>query len=216
MKNLCVIIHTCDDYEFCWEGWYRSYQKNWDMNLNVDMFFVNEEKQISYENLIQLKTGKGEWSDRLLFALNRLEYENVLYIQEDVWILKKIDITKYYEDFLFMNMDALRFLNSVTGSSRHYSFEKGIYSENYLKFSKDSDYLISHQPSIWKKKFLIKCLNTGENPWINEIDGTERIRNSDKHPNIYSVRDLGEWYLHAARHGRLTESALQKLIEYRL
>jgi len=215
LDSLCMLVHTCDKYNFCWEGWYLSFLKNWN-NEKIKVFFVNEEKNIFYENIKQIKTGFGEWSDRLIFALNKINYENILYIQEDMWFNKKIDINSYFFDFIEYEMDALRLLNGVYGNSRHYQFEDNVYNNKYLKFHKNSQYLISHQPSIWKKNFFLENLEIGENPWNNEINGTNRIiRNKKKH-SIYSVIGLEEWYNHVVRKGNLTNNGkkiLKKLKE---
>ena len=201
MKNICVIIHTCDKYEFCWEGWYKSFKKYWVFNNNIDVYFVNEEKDVQYDGIKQLKTGYGEWSDRLLIALKKLEYKYVFYMQEDMWMVKSIDLMYFFDLYKKFNMDALRFLNNITTNTIHYKFDNII--DDFMRFSDDSNYLISHQPSIWDKKVFIDCLNKNETPWQNEIDGTKRIINSKKKLNIYCINGFDKWYVPVSKRGNL-------------
>ena len=212
MKDLVIIIHTCDKYSFCWEGWNHYFQKNWDHLLNIPVYFVNENSDITFENVIQFKTGNGEWSDRLLKFLHNSESKNILYFQEDMWLLNKIDIQKYYDFFNNNNLDALRLLNEVKGSNINYYFDTP-YGDQYLKFSKQSPYILSHQPSIWKKDFFIKCLKPKENPWDNEVNGSMRINLGKETPKIYTVRNLSTWYIPVSNKGELTEEGKKLLLD---
>ena len=133
MKKLCVVIHTCDKYDFCWEGWNYYFQKNWD-HAGLDVYFLNENVDVDYANVKQFKSGTGEWSDRLIKFLTSVEYEHILYMQEDMWLLENIDVQKYYSDFLKYDMNALRLLNNIGGDNIHYRFQD-FDDEALLKFA---------------------------------------------------------------------------------
>jgi len=189
---ICAIIHTCDKYEFCWDTWYRQFKLYWDSD--IDVYFVNESKDIDYD-LKQIKTGPGEWSDRLIKALDQLDYEYIFYMQEDAWMTRAVRFDYYYSVMKAYHMDALR-LFPAKGKYYKITADK--------KFRGDSDYLVTHQPSIWRKSFLSECLIPSEDPWQNELKGTERIRGKG-----YDIRcaDTYEWYISACRKGQLTNEA---------
>ncbi len=54
-----------------------------------------------------------------------------------------------------------------------------------LKQNSESEYLLSHNASIWNREFLLSVMEPNENPWKNEQLGTERIRNKSENPRIY-------------------------------
>lgn len=201
MDDLCMIIHTCDKYEFCWYGWYEYFKLNWNHNIKLDIYFVNENKDVNYKELIQFKTGSGEWSDRLIYTLKNLNYKYIFYIQEDMWIQKSINLEYYYNEFLKYDMNALRFINNGFEKSL-YKYEEGLFFDNqFLKFDISNQYLHTHQPSIWKKDFFISCLEPNETPWKNEINGSIRLQNKNEDPKFYTINDLPIWYTMVSRKG---------------
>ena len=193
MKVLCVIIHTCDKYEFCWEMWYKQLTKYWIHDVKI--YFVNENKPVFFPGVEQLKTGAGEWSDRLIRALDMIDYDNVLYMQEDAWMIKPLDLGWWYHLYNITNADAIRLFPA---NDKMYKIDSD------YRFANDSPYLVTHQPSIMKKAFLRACLEPGESPWTNEIKGTKRIRGKG-----YSIwcGDTDKWYIGACRHGKFTDEA---------
>ena len=90
-KDLAIVVHTMDKYEFCWEGWYETFKRHWNFDLGIDIYFANEVKDVNFDGIIQLKTDIGEWSDRLDRAFNMIPHKNVLYWQEDMWMLSELD-----------------------------------------------------------------------------------------------------------------------------
>ena len=47
-NNICYFIHTCDDYEKFWSGWFDSFQKFWPKDLNWNVYFVNETDDVHF------------------------------------------------------------------------------------------------------------------------------------------------------------------------
>lgn len=202
--SLAVIIHTCDDYIFCWAGWFHYFKKHWNFKLPFNIYFVNENLDVDFNGIEQIKTGSGEWSVRLKKALKQIPEKNVFYLQEDVWLQDSIDIEKYF--FVFLNLSLDRLQLSPTDST--YTLFSKFKIENVVlrKFAKRSNYLISHQPSIWKKSFLIGCLDKSESPWENEIEGTKRLRTNSRSFSIYL--SVVNWYTAISRQGKLTPEGL--------
>ena len=196
--DLAIIIHTCDKYQFVWNGWYDTFKRHWDFNLDIDIYFANEEIDVSFENVKQLKTGKGEWSDRLIKVFKSIPHKHVLYWQEDMWMQDNLyNFRVYYDDFIKHNMDYLMFMceQDVIKNRPTYT---GLLNNNYLKVDIDNAmWVIFHQPAIWKKDFFLKYLQHNENPWINEVEATKqaRIDNKNKEINIYNVNNLHRWYM---------------------
>jgi len=211
-KDLAIVVHTMDKYEFCWNGWYETFKKYWDFNLNIDIYFANEVKDINFPGIKQLKTGVGEWSDRLNKAFNMIPHKHVFYWQEDMWMIQELkNIRQYYQDFINYDMDYLIFMSKILKVENGYvDFEEKILLDKYLKFNIEiCRWIIFHQPAIWKKEFFLKYLQHCEDPWVNEIEGTKRARedNKIKKINIYNVYDLNKWYQPVVHKGKFIKSA---------
>jgi len=213
-KDLAIIIHTCDKYEFVWEGWYKTFKKHWDFDLGIDIYFTNEEKDVSFDGLKQLKTGKGEWSDRLRTALNSISHKHTLYWQEDMWMKKSLNnFPIYYNDFIKYDMDYLMFMCEQNIENKYFIYDKNGSDDKYLKNDiVNTKWVVNHQPAIWKKEFFLEYLQHSENPWINEIEGTKRAKENHKTKEInsYNVNELNKWYLSVVKKGKFRDSGIRK------
>ena len=47
-ENVSIILHTCDSYEFCWDGFLHYFKKNFQID-NIKKYFCNEEKKINLD-----------------------------------------------------------------------------------------------------------------------------------------------------------------------
>ena len=95
-----------------------------------------------------------------------------------------------------LGLDALQ----VSPACKYYSLANTL-PEHPLDikiFANESDYLVSHQPRLWRKRVLMDCLEPGETPWVNEIEGTKRFRK--KNPVIGFIE--WDWYEHMVKHGK--------------
>jgi hypothetical protein len=179
MKKVALIVHSCDRYSFLYEGFAYFFAKYWDFEIDCNLYFATEEKDVSIPNFTTIKSGKGEWSDRLAFLLNeKIKEEYVLYFQEDMWLSKPIN-----KDFLHQ-LFQLAFKNEwkqvkLHSAAVYKTIETDIYIEgfNIAKIDIDkSSYLMSHQVTLWEKDFFLAQLPKNEHPWRNERKGSKRLK----------------------------------------
>jgi len=218
INDLAVVIHTCDKYKFAWEGWWKTFSEHWDFNLGIDIYFANEIIDVNFDGIKQLKTGEGEWSDRLNRAFNMIPHKHVLYWQEDMWMINKLDdFSQYYNDFVKYDMDYLMFMTQLDDKNEHqnyFKFNDKIIEDKYLHFNSEiTPWIIFHQPAIWKKDFFLEYLQHSEDPWVNEIEGTLRAKENHKikEIKIYNVKDLCMWYASVVHRGKFLHLADQVL-----
>ena len=83
--------------------------------------------------------------------------------------------------FKTLDADALRVMASVSKYTTVYKTPFKIKDYVY-KLDSQSKYLIAHTPNLWKKSFLLECLQVDEDPWTNEK--AKRIQG--KGYNIYA------------------------------
>jgi hypothetical protein len=184
MEDLAILIHTCDKYQFAWEGWAYFFDSFWDFDFPAPIYFVNEEIDINFDlqkPIYQIKTGKGEFSTRLINALKKIEQKNVFYIQEDAWLFCKLNLNELYSNFKLLNMNNLRVCDDwlAVGSPNLLATipDKIIHDYPLKQITHPDDFVFSHQPGFWKKEFLLKYLEPEEDPWKNEFLTSKRMIN---------------------------------------
>jgi hypothetical protein len=202
--NLSLLVHTFDGYKHLWPGYYKSFRENWNL-LYPESYWGSD---IETENKVgspfnMLYSGHGEWSDRLRRLLVQIPSDYVLYMQEDHWPAQKPpDLSKLCN--IIAKKDLLRLQISPI-----VPFYTLFSDENTLFFDENSKYLVSHQPSIWKKSFLLDCLKPGETPWQNEYKGTLRLQQTGQMRD-YIRKKIAiypyTWYKHMCIKGKMVES----------
>lgn len=193
-SDISVVIQTCDKYEFLWKGWFISFTNNWAWDLGWPVYFCSENKSLPYhsKNIKQihspLSENKDGFSTRTVDILNKVKTKYVLYLQDDMWLDRKVDKQTMLEAFYSIKHFDWNCLKVHGRSWFNYSLNKTNFFANGIRILKQdasSEYLLSHNASIWNREFLLSVMKEGEDPWKNEQLGTERIRNQNQDPRIY-------------------------------
>lgn len=182
MKKIALVVHTCDRYEFLYTGFAIFFKKFWDYRTNCNYYFATEEKDICLDKFTNIKSGKGSWSDRLRYLLEyEIKEEYILYMQEDMWLSNNTNsnfFNKTFDLFIQNNWKMLKLHSSNTYTTQRTDFF--VEGFNIAEICKEkSDYLMSHQITLWNKKFLSEQLHKNEHPWRNERKGTKRLKKSN-------------------------------------
>ena len=192
-KNVALLVHSCDRYELLYKGFEFFFSKYWDSEIDCNLYFATEEKRVSLNGFENIQSGKGAWADRLAFLLKeKIDEKYILYIQEDMWLNKKINASFFNQLFELAeknNWQQVKLHSSgVYKTVETSSFIEGF---NIAKLDNDkSDFLMSHQITLWNKDFLLKQLHKNEHPWRNERKGTKRLRKIN--PEIYHIDYFAE------------------------
>ena len=181
---MILLVHSCDSCLWLREHWERYFDKSgW------------------YAN-VEYLLGEGEFSDRLIEALEGITDEYVWYTLDDYFITQPIDWFKYEKMAIEINADVLRVQPNVQIDSLPYRFK---WAGDLLKQRPDSAYTMSMQTSIWRRKYFLECLTPGLDPW--ELEGMR-----PKLGDVYFVPQLPFWYIDAVRKGVLTDKG-KKMID---
>ncbi len=188
MNHTALLVHTCDRYELLYKGFSFFFSANWDFNTNCNLYFATEEKQVSIDGFKNIQSGKGEWADRLRYLLQeKIKEKYVIYFQEDMWLTGKTDAAFFNQLFELAekyNWQQVKLHSADIYKTR--STETFIGDFNVSMLDNDqSEYLMSHQVTLWNREFLINQLHKGEHPWRNERKGTKRLRKLS--PQIFHV-----------------------------
>ena len=193
MDEIALIVHACDRYQLLYQGFEYFFKRNWPFyEVDIKYYFLTEEADYQSDLFTNIKTGKGEWSDRLLNGLNQIPQTYIIYFQEDMWLSRPVvaeTVTKIIKFALANNVSLFKLSsNDVYHTTSTGNYIDGL-SVSVLN-NKESKFLMSHQVSVWKKSFLVDQLQYKEHPWRNEREGTKRLRALN--PKIYHIDLLSE------------------------
>lgn len=182
----CVLIQTCDNYEFLWEGLNLSWERNWDWDIFDDVYVLTEEKSFIEGRLKTLNFGMlgdapNNFSTRMIEALNYLKksgYDSVFYSQDDFWPLFRVDSNKFNRAISFFEYAQAACLH-INEYLPWYNYrlcktEYSIQGEPIWKFIGGSPFYYNHQAALWRIDELLKIKFENESPYENECRGTER------------------------------------------
>lgn len=211
--NLSVLVHTFDGYKHLWPGFFEAFHNHFGyedcqyfFGTDIETDFVPSKKYDFNPDWEKIYSGPGEWSDRLRRLIAQIPTDYILYFQEDHYLTSGPPDAPYYpmpdldsfvgyimpqKDIQRLQLSPINQFYSLTGS------------ELPLFFHKSSKYLVSHQPSIWRKDFLLSCLEPGESPWVNEYEGTKRLQKRDITGKI-AIYPC-DWYKHMCVKGQVQE-----------
>lgn len=206
-NDLSLLIQTCDEYEWFWSGMFCTLDLYWDFKYPV--YFASEEKNlhdVTYhfnseykpnKNIIPILHKKSEnaegFSERMIDALNNVDSEYVLYIQEDMWLRRSLETSTIEKILSFMkenNADSVKLHSKLFYWDKYFlePTEHIIDNVRLLKMTERQDnFFLSHGATIWKKEYLLRYLIKGETPWVNEIEGSVRMFNEPKNHYMYNI-----------------------------
>lgn len=204
--NISLLVHTFNGYEFYWPGLVKGFRNFW--KENIPLYLGTNTPHHSLRDLSPfhiLYSGPGEWSDRLIRLLKQVNSEYIWYQQEDHWPFREPPKLDYLMGLV--RKYSLKRLQISQQKDTFYSVYPG---DELLFFNTKAKtrYLVSHQPSIWKKDFLESILEPNETPWINEWQGTARLWSQHKELEGKIAIYPYDWYKHKCYKGKFVEDEL--------
>lgn len=177
-NKVALLVHSCDRYSFLYQGFESFFQRYWDFSIPCNYYFATEEKEAEVKGFVNIRSGKGQWSDRLATLIKMIPEDYILYFQEDMWLTKKVNPEFFVQ--LFETALPQKWKQVKLHSSEVY---KTIPTEEFIQGFRlttldnvASDFLMSHQVTLWDKKFLLAQMHKDEHPWRNERKATKRLK----------------------------------------
>jgi hypothetical protein len=188
MDQIALIVHTCDRYRLLYIGFEYFFKKYFPyQEIPISYYFLTEEEDFHSPIFTNIKTGKGEWSTRLLNGLEAIPEQYIIYFQEDMWLSQPVEAGTINQiiNFVLANQTDMFKLssNSVYKTNTMGKYFNGLAIT--LLDNNRSQYLMSHQVTVWDKNFFKAQLRFKEHPWRNERKGTERLKVLS--PEIYHI-----------------------------
>ena len=181
MKEYSIIVNTCDKFEDCWDPFFKLFSIYWP-DYKGKIYLNTEYKDYSYGDLkiIPLKIAEEKqdghlitWSECLIRALDKIDTDFVLYMQEDYFLkdVVKNEIVNEYAQLMKTNKDigCIHLTDQAVASEEKESKHKGLH---LVKLKQR--YRVSCQAALWKKDVFKKHLRSHENAWEFEEFGSKR------------------------------------------
>ncbi|NOT97674.1 MAG: hypothetical protein HOO97_01070 [Sideroxydans sp.] len=179
MANYSILINTCDKFEDCWVPYFKLHAQYW-TNCDGRLFLNTETKDFSYPNLeiVSIKVngdelaGRLTWSECILRALDKIDDDIVLYMQEDYFIKAPVenDLVEKYVQLMSgdHSIDCIHLTDQAVINEGQSKYD-GLY-----KVKVKQRYRISCQAALWRKAVLKSYLRAHESAWQFEEFGSKR------------------------------------------
>lgn len=175
-NNINILVNTTDNFEDCWIPFFTLFVKNYP-NFKGKIFLNTELKEFTFPDLniisIKNKLTNKSWSECLNYALNAIQEDNILYLQDDYFISDKINeqkVIQFYNLFVKYKMDCLHLTDQCTPGP----FVKNTEIDEVWEIKTGAEYRLSTQAAFWKKESLQKLIVKWENGWQFEHFGSKR------------------------------------------
>ena len=169
-----ILVNTCDNFEDCWDPFFNLLSKYWP-NCKGKIYLNTEYKDYSYPGLdiIPVKgcernnfprDKRATWSQCLKWALDVIDTDIVLYMQEDYFLKRDVNDNLFENELkqISDNDNIQRiFLLSQAQNNKRLSL---IHTQYYLD-NRKSEYYAHTQAALWKTKALNSLIKIDESGW---------------------------------------------------
>jgi hypothetical protein len=181
-KKYSVLINTCDNFEDCWLPFFKLFTIYWS-DFEGKIYLNTEYKDFSYPGLDIVctkvcevnkvpPTARATWSQCLRWALEAIDTDIVLYMQEDYFLKDNVknDIVEKYVQMMQDNNDIDCIHLTDQGSPSEMASK---YDHLWTVPQKHQD-RISCQAALWKRNVLQQYIRNYETAWNFEWWGSKR------------------------------------------
>lgn len=171
--NCAVLIASCKAYSDAWQPFFTQFFKYWsDCPFPVYLVTEGGDSPDPRVNMITLQKDLG-WSDNVREALRIINLPYVMYILDDVPLMKKVDTSRVLSLLELMQREKAGYLRLYPSPGPNHTYKN--YGE-VGEIAKEAPYRTSTMAAFWDVDTLRSLLVKGENAWQFEIIGTERSR----------------------------------------
>lgn len=185
MQTKCsysILINTCDKFEDCWDPFFKLLSIYWP-DCKGKIYLNSEYKGYSYNGLKitplkvcekhQISRDKRTtWSQCLKWALEAIDSDVILYMQEDYFLKDKVkdEIVEEYVQLIHKNKN-IQCIHLTDQSVKAYSKSE---FKNLDEVEYKQRYRVSCQTALWRKQELLDLIREYENAWDFEEFGSMR------------------------------------------
>lgn len=182
--NYSILINTCDKFDDCWDPFFKLWSLYW-TDCSGRIYLNTEYKDYSYPELDITavkgcerhhipKEKRATWSQCLKWALETMDTDIILYMQED-YFLKDTVKNEIIEEYISLmekakDIDCIQLTDQAVKAVSSTPY-KHLYSVDMHHWS-----VTSCQASLWKRTKLLELIRDYESAWNFEWWGSKRAR----------------------------------------
>lgn len=201
-EKIAVVVLSCDKYKDLWPPFFELFFKNWP-DCPYDILLFSNEESYEDERVRTVLSGPDkDWSSSVKACLKQIDYEYILILFDDVFLIKKVDQQKFLGLIGYIDQYKPEYQKFTPDPKPDVRINKEI-----GKFHINTHYR-NGLMSIWKKQILIDMLIEGESAWAFETKGLER---SQKYENVFGSYVYYFNFLHGVEKGKWYKSAVKNL-----
>lgn len=183
--NTCVVINSCDKYEFILDEFFSHLEANFPYQY-FDIYHITENSSYSKPYTHTIITNESCWKRRFMAGLGEIKSDNFIYLQEDFLVLNSQHDVIVNAINMHESISELVITKLGTNSEFQVDFTGYCLNNHPIFCQFTGDYLMSHQPvAIFDKEFFIDTLKDIDNPWSHECDISKKIDNLD-----YGIKEI--------------------------
>lgn len=181
--NYSILINTCDKFEDCWDPFFKLWSLYW-KDCKGTVYLNTEYKDYSFPNLDIIsvkgcsthgipKNKRATWSQCLKWAIEIMDTELILYLQEDYFLNGKVknEMLEHYLKYMADHPEIPCIQLTTDGIPVREIYDK----KEHLHYSNPKHFsYVSCQASIWRKDILTKLIREHESAWNFEWWGSKR------------------------------------------
>lgn len=174
--NLTILVASFDAYYDAWKPFAFFFARHWP-DCPYPVRVITNRFRLDEGRFRELPVGEHRgWSNKLLKALESLDTDYVLYIQEDQFVLRPVSQPQFESDLAYCvahGADSLSY-RAFPGVEAGYQ----PIHERFGVIGRNSNHRTKADPCIWKRSSLIKLLRPNETAWDFLTVANDRSRDS--------------------------------------
>jgi hypothetical protein len=181
-NDVAVVVVTCDVYSDLWEPFIKCFENYWP-DCPYSKYLVTETLHCDVPFFAETFTaGRVIWTDRLNFALSRINQDNLIVLCEDYLLCDRVSNEKIQ---LFVDVLKKYGAGNLRLSPSPFPDHLLPGEDGIGKISKGTQYRISTQVGIWNRQYLLQFTDLHVNAWNFERIGSAFSNNLE--PPILST-----------------------------
>jgi len=170
--SIAIVVSSCDPFFDAWRPFAQFFRKFWG-DCPFPVFLVLNELDSSWIRPIRVGPDRT-WGRKLIKALRQIPQSHIIYLQEDYFLLSRVDEKLMAEDLAYALEKDIDSFSFRARSNRDPDFE--FINERFGVVPGDSDGRTRCQATLWKRESLLSILCEEESVWDFEAHGSERTR----------------------------------------
>ncbi len=169
MKNMTMLILSCDKFSDLWDGQIKLLEQNWpDRNMKT-YIITDSSSNKNYPGVEILSAGADvEWSDRLAYALKYVDTDYVFITLDDYFLIKKVNDQSIASLIEMMEKENIDYVRLYPKPERATKEELQGYS-GVFQVDTNIQYSVNLYSGVWKKSFLKSTCKKPKTAWQYEV-----------------------------------------------